>query len=563
MLFLALAALNFAVPSVDQAGEPIRVEPVGADTWRVTYTLPEPVRELRFERPADFYRESVWQLITPGYDVVRRDGDQVVVLNEGAGARSVLSFEFPRYTGVIPKEYELFLAFTDGAVAIYTGHFHATPTYAGQVEPAASLHAMRVIPPAGAHAVVRGRVLDGPVALSDEDGEGTYVYLGTAEPIETPHLLAIVDPGMPRWLRDQFDTNLPALFDALANRLDASLPWKPLVLYSFHDTAISGYSSGGGTLTGLISMTLEGHAWHERNDDASAQAFHLLAHESAHLWNGQLAVSAGGADSWMHEGSADAMANDLLLAFNVIDAGRHRANREFALNQCAAALAEGPIETAADRGAFRTFYDCGAVMALWTERALQQVSPGDDLFSFWRSLIVAARERGGSYDATLYFGVLASRGVPLAVIARMRAFTTVATSIRPATDGLRDTGLRLTEGVIAPPAAFQRELVRRAFGHLMAASCGGMNFRSGSPIVSGSIDGCEPFATPLRIASIGGFRVSDEGAAAYDAVADACSAGRGIRLEGEDGAMLVTVPCNRPLPARHPWIGLPEGTRTP
>jgi len=37
----------------------------------------------------------------------------------------MITFEFPRYTTIIPKEYELFLAFSDDAVALYTGHFYA------------------------------------------------------------------------------------------------------------------------------------------------------------------------------------------------------------------------------------------------------------------------------------------------------------------------------------------------------------------------------------------------------------------------------------------------------
>jgi hypothetical protein len=545
MLFLTLAALLFAGPTGSQDQAPIRVESTGTGAWRATYTFQAPVQELRFARPANFYRESVWRVTTPGYRFDRRSGDQLVTRDDGAEARAVLTFEFSSFTGVIPKEYELFLAFTDGAVALYSGHFHATPTYVGQAGPARPVHALLVIPPGAAHAVVRGRVVEGPVRLPDDNGDGTYVYLGSAAPIETPHLLAIVDPGMPRWLLDQFESTLPALFDAFTERLGAPLPWKPLVLYSFRDTAASGYSSGGGTLTGLLTMTLEGRAWYERNEMAAAQAFHLLAHESAHLWNGQLVASPGGAESWMHEGSADAMANDLLLAFEVIDADRHRASRELAMNQCAAALAQGPLSSAADRGAFRAFYDCGAIMALWTEAALRRVRPDADLFSYWRTLIGAGLANDTSYDAPLYFSVLSDLGVSADAIAKMRSFVTAARSPEIAIAGLREAGMPVTVGQADPPVAFQRELARRAFGHVMATACGGMSFRAGSPIVTDPISGCAPFGEAHRIAGMEGFRVSDQGAAAYDAVAARCAEGGSIRLEGEDGGVVVAVACDR------------------
>src|SRR6185503_4914726 len=163
-------------------------------------------------------------------------------------------------------------------------------------------------PPQGTHVVVGGRVERGVAAFLDSLDDGTYAYIGTAKPIETPDVLAIVDSSMPAWLRELFDRNLPALFHEYAKRFGTALPWKPVVLFSF-DSSGTGYSSGGGTLTGLISMVLTGSAWRTPSRTAMEQGFHLIAHESAHLWNGQLVSNANsGRGAWMHEGSADAMA---------------------------------------------------------------------------------------------------------------------------------------------------------------------------------------------------------------------------------------------------------------
>ena len=498
----------------------------------------------------------MWHVVTSGYRLARTDDGQVLVITEGGAPQTEIVVEFAEFTETIPKEYELFQPFSDGAVALYTGHFYATPVGPAYADTAQSIRTIRLTPPAGTHAVVRGRVHDGPLSWTDPHGDGTYIYLGTATPIETPDLIAVVDPGMPEWLAQRLHARLPELFATYAARFGVSLPWKPVVLYSFDDADVSGYSSSGGTLTGLIQMTLTGSAWRRASAAAEEHVFQLLAHEAVHLWNGQLVGNPGDGGSWMHEGAANAMAHDLLLEFRVIDAERHRAIREEAINECFVALGDGPVNLAHRRGAFGVFYDCGELIALWTEAAVRQVDSAADLFAFWRDLVAAARAGEGHYDEDLYFATLATRGVGELVREQMRTFVSMPGAVEVAVRGLRAAGVGIEPGTGTPPRSFQHELVRRAIAHLMTQACGQMSFRAGDPVVTDSVPGCAPFARSLRVYGIEGADVGEEGAAIYDHVAARCAASQPVTFEGEDGGVIGSVPCDRRLPARPPWYEL-------
>lgn len=527
-----------------------------AGTWRAIFHLTAPARALRFERSAQFYRERVWTVVTPGYRLARSGDWQVLEVMDGATPQSVIVAEFPEYTEPILKEYELFQPFSDGAVAIYTGHFYVRPSGPAYPERSAAIRTVRITPPPGASTIIRGRVHPGEVTWTDPRGDGTYAYLGTTRPIETADLVAIVDPGMPDWIAREFDAHLPRLFATYRERYGAALPWKPVVLYSFDDADQPGYSSGGGTLTGLIQMTLTGSAWRRPDAEAEERVFALLAHESAHLWNGQLVETPGDGESWMHEGGADYAANEMLLAFGVIDADRHRTNRAFSLNRCALGLADGPVHTAHRRGAFRVFYDCGVVMALWTEAALRRVRPSADFFGFWRDLIADARAHDGRYDEDRYFAVLATLGVADATVGRMRAFLSSDDGMEIAVRGLRAAGVSLRPGRGDPPAEIGQDLVRRALAHLMAQACNRTSFWSGTPFVTQALPGCAPFELAFEIYGMEGLRVRDQGASLYDAVAARCAAREAVSLNAENGTTIGTIPCSRPLPPRPAWYEL-------
>src|SRR5690606_28623743 len=105
------------------------------------------------------------------------------------------------------------------------------------------------------------------------------------------------------------------LFEA---RTGQRLEHRPLVLFSF--VPRRGADNNGGVLDNLVQLRATGDAWHDDNPWAVRQALRIIAHESAHLWNNQLARFRPESPRWMHEGGAEAFADEALHAAGLMDA---------------------------------------------------------------------------------------------------------------------------------------------------------------------------------------------------------------------------------------------------
>jgi hypothetical protein len=560
---LAAALLALACGCAPRAIEPriVLERAAGEGRWRATYHLAAAAQELRFQRPTRAYREDVWQVVTPGWSLARRGEDELLIAAAGAASDRVV-VEFPVYPGQLDKEYEAFVAFTDGSLALFTGHLYVTtepPGVDGSMAEGSWLRRVELVPRDGEQLVVRGERLAGRTVWNDRDGDGTYVYFGGIEPLETAALIAVVDPGAPGWLVQRLDRLLPELFATYAERFGEPLPWKPVVLFNFEDREQSGLSSGGGTLTGLIQMTATGRGWHDETRDGIEHLLYLLSHEAVHLWNGQLHVPDE-ADAWMHEGSAEAFAELALLDSGTIDAARLAERRTDSLNQCAAGLAGGALAESTRLGRFRNYYACGNLIAVWSAAVLGDASDPARYFDLWRRVFAYADPEDASYDRESYCRALESLGGSPDAVARLHAFVD-GTHDDPATaitSFLGSAGIEVVRLDRAAPPARQKQAVD-LLRHLMAESCAGrIGFYAEWPhLRTEAIGGCEPFARELRIVAIEDHDVVTDGDRALRATIERCRAGKAVAL-GLVGGGAVVVPCpTPPVPAPAP-LAFPE-----
>jgi hypothetical protein len=518
--------------------------------WRATYELATPTRELRFERPAAFYRERVWTVVTPGWEMAREGDEQVLASSSSASAGDRIVVEFPEYTDVLAKEYEFFQSFTDGSVAVYTGHLYVTPEQDADASGAAALRRVELVPGPDEHVVVRGEVRQDRFVWRDEAGDGTYAYFGAIRPLETDEMVAIVDPGAPPWLVEQMNAMLPELFATYTERFAEALPWKPVVIFNFEDVEMDGLSSGGGTLTGLVQMTAQGAGWHQATPESAEQLLYLIAHEAAHLWNGQLHAYKDPSDSWMHEGSADAFADLALEQAGRIDASRLTERRTDALNQCVSGLVPGALSESAARRQYRSYYACGNVIALWSAAAVSDSAESPErLFEIWRTLFERSGE-DGRYDRETYFEALAELGARPAAVAALREFVdaTHEDPVSAVSELMERVGVELQRLDRSMPE-LRRDRAATALRHVMARACDGRIgfYTEGRRFRTEPIEGCEPFASELRVVAIEGHEATAAGDLALAATADRCARGEPVELWLDDGGV-VRVPCDVPPP---------------
>lgn len=523
--------------------------------WRVTYGFGRPVVRLRFERPAGFFREEHWRVLTPGF-VLAREGDLQVVRTEAGRAADSLTLELAVHTAPLAREYESFLAFSDGSLAVYTGHLNGMAfTESGD---SVRIRDFVLSAAGGDHVVVPGASPAASLAWTDAPGQGTYAYFGSGVPAETPDMMLLMDRGLPDWLARTAEAAIPAFFRIYAERIGVDVPARPLVLLGRDPSPAPGLNSGGGVLPGLIQLMVQGDAWTERSPRAATQALHFIAHEAAHVWNGDYARSADPAESWMHEGGADAFADRALLASGLIDREEFDTRATRAANLCSAELGGRALRSAA-RGAPAVSYACGNVMALWTEAALRTAS-GGDLFAFWGELIGRAVRTGGTYDQAAYLETALDLGLPhgaAAALARL-ADTDHGDTAGLLAEGLAAAGVEVTRDPVGD-ASYRQEWGRRLFSALMLADCGGVSFYGGGGAyrVAGGLT-CGALREGAEVSRAEGLPLVEDGGRAYDAVRAACPASGSVSIGLADGSA-VDVPCPAELLERTPALRIRTG----
>jgi hypothetical protein len=383
----------------------IRIErlPPGAG-WAVSWTLPHPVQEVRLTRPGHGDRKRQWILTTPGLSIVSADGEDRVV-SSGAPF-SFFDAVVAEYARKPEKDYQVFIPYTDGTVLLYTGAFEVRAPPAEDPWPTEFL----LVPRKGNALVVGGAHYQGP-ATWRSSGDGTYAAFGNSPTMETPVGLAVVDGGMPAWLRDKTLLFALQVFGHYGVRTGWRLDVRPTLFLSYGREAEPGaLSFGGGTLPGVVQIDsrMGSRFAGEADPVVWERQARLVAHEAAHLWLSHMFRPADGSSRWLDEGGADAWAVRALLDIGVVGRDRYRQILSEDAAECLRLLEEGSVRAAEAAGRWKTVYRCGEVASLATEAAGVRRDPPWDLLQFWGQVFYGAR--AGTYGESLWYDTLA--GMP-------------------------------------------------------------------------------------------------------------------------------------------------------
>jgi hypothetical protein len=165
------------------------------------------------------------------------------------------------------------------------------------------------------------------------------VYFGATAPVRTARVTAVVDRAFPPWLLRPIEELIPQLFALYTERTGQRLGFRPTVYLSYGPPPQGNgqVSIGGGTLPGILQQDITLSVDRRRVDDAEVRepALFAVAHEVAHLWNGEQFTHEVRGGGWMHEGSADAFAHRALCELGERPAATYLAQVSEAASLCA------------------------------------------------------------------------------------------------------------------------------------------------------------------------------------------------------------------------------------
>ncbi len=377
------------------------------DSWKISYKLPSKVKALIFNRQTNTFRHNNWKVESEDLEIKLINEQEYVVSKTGKEFDSLL-LSHNSYYKYTPKDYEFFFKYSDGDVLMYTGHYDVFPLFKKvdlkngvkdwpENRPLTEYTLLRS---SNEQIIIMGSVYDkNEVRWIDTKGKGTYIYWGSTKPLDTKRLIVVVDRKVPNWLSQAVNKNLPTLFEFYNKKTGVPLSFKPVVYLNYTGEEEEGLSNSGGTLPGLIQLTLRGKDWKKKNSESFEYLYKFLAHEAAHLWNGQMYSYPDGKHSWMHEGGADAFAYRAMKELNVVTHKKYLEYINASLNKCILGLdGSYPLVESAKNRAFKNYYFCGSTIGMITELSLKE----GQLFDFWSSLFSDANSKGGKYTDKMY-----------------------------------------------------------------------------------------------------------------------------------------------------------------
>ncbi len=378
---------------------------------RVVYDLERTQRSLGFVKVRGGYHESFWTIETPGFQLVKKRKQIWIERVDGKRFGHVVITAAPP-TQRLAKQYQPISRYGEDGVMVYTGHFWPVGIRGMRLDAAFDFH-----PLAGSKVVSFGEHAPVLTNWRSPMDHPSFVYMGPLDPVETKDVMAVVDPDAPQWIIDEFYELTPRAFEYLSNEFGYPLTTKPNLFLA----APLGEEEGrlrfaGDALPGQFQVTLVGAAWNKRTEQALNIFRSSTVHEAVHLWQAAARPAAGELSSWIHEGAADAIAAETLLAINYWDRMEHASYFVGARKECAKGLEYGSLASAERRNRFRALYACGHIVA-----EAVSIAENKPVADFWRAFVMQAQNDKG-YSEKTYFDLVLDRTGDAEFVEKLRDF---------------------------------------------------------------------------------------------------------------------------------------------
>lgn len=226
------------------------------------------------------------------------------------------------------------------------------------------------------------------------------VYIGPPEQVSAGAATMIAGNNIPEWLVSKVSRDLETASERITERLGRAPETPPTAIISY-EAQWESKSYKGGVLKDVITMHLRGIDLDQPDEHFLDFVTNLIIHEAIHVWNGTMFKSLENAEqSWLHEGSAEYIANRLWM-----NEEKLKIAATTALNQCRISLGANSLMKTEIGSRGRTPYNCGHLVHLIAEQASLHQS-NKDILHLWRELLNQAAENDNSYDSSMFFGVV-------------------------------------------------------------------------------------------------------------------------------------------------------------
>lgn len=394
-----VAVLILAVGAMDRPPDvsavKITIQQIQNDRLRVKYDLPRAERDLRFTAIPERYRDNHWEIETPGFHIRWRNGRAILERTNGERFSRVVIIASPAKER-LTKQYQPIAAYGNGGLMVYTGHFWPLSKRGERLASDFSF-----VPSQDAMVVAFGEHAQELTAWRSPLSHPSFVYMGPLKPVETPDVMAIVDPDAPQWIINDFYEMTPRALAHLSQEFGFSLPTKPNLFLA----APLGEEEGrlryaGDALPGQFQITLVGAAWKKNTPQAVGIFRSSTVHEAVHLWQAEARPSKRNVASWIHEGGADAIAAQTLVAIGYWEPSDYAEYFIGARQECAEGLELGPLSSAERLSKYRVLYACGHVIA-----EAVSIAENRSVARFWRDFVARSRAEDG-YSEDTYFDLV-------------------------------------------------------------------------------------------------------------------------------------------------------------
>jgi len=395
----------------------------GPWTLKISTTSPT---TLFFSRSKGDYRADSYAPTNNTARLERIAGLDTVIFSDGS---QDAQFALTPYSGNIRAGYTPFIPFSDGGVAVYTGQFELL-----DAADRAAVEALdgRLSNWTGDQNPIPLTIIsDRPMLIDGRretdraelfaDGGGQYIYLGESEVVEGENFVGVIDPGLPAWIRDDFDETLGLIFSGLEARFGYGLSDRATVLFAYRGDDVQGLSNKGGALPGnVLALESAGTALQKPSDDIITYFDFFFTHEAAHLFQAASGKRLGNQDSsWIHEGHANAVAYRFLVDQGLQSRAAYETRLAETYARCVTELDGRTLSDTLRTGRVGA-YDCGELIALASDSALKS----HDLFDLWARIVAVAPD-DRNYEAEDYFTALLDLGANADVVDRLRMLVTL------------------------------------------------------------------------------------------------------------------------------------------